>query len=214
MDAVLLRALPYREPQRLVVFFEDLSRLGYPRARVSPSTYLDLKKQKRVVEDVAALNETAFNLSGEDGGAKQLNGILATYNLFLVLGVKPMLGRTFLPEEDQPGANHVLMLSYALWRDRFAGKLEILGERLRLNGESYTVIGIMPAGFSFPDKEVNPIDVWTPRAFTSQELTSRQGPYLTVVGRLQPGTSLDQVNAELRFSPVKSRESTRTTCRG
>jgi putative ABC transport system permease protein len=199
VDAVLLRALPYREPQRLVVFFEDLSRLGYPRARVSPSTYLDLKKQKRVFEDVAALNETAFNLSGEDGGAKQLNGILATYNLFSVLGVKPMLGRTFLPEEDQPGANHVLVLSYALWRDRFAGKPEILGQSIRLNGEPYTVIGIMPAGFSFPDKEVNPIDVWTPRAFTPQELAGRRGRYLTVVGRLQPGSSLDQVNAELRI---------------
>ncbi len=145
------------------------------------------------------MNETAFNVSGENGGAEQLNGVLATYNLFSVLGVKPLLGRTFLAEEDRPGANHVALLSYAFWRNRFAGNPGIIGQTLRLNGQPYTVIGIMPAGFSFPEKEISLIDVWTSRAFTSQELTARQARYLLVVGRLQPRVSLGEVNAELRI---------------
>lgn len=199
IDAVLLRPLPYRDPGRLVLFFEDLTRVGYPRVRVSPPTYLDLKAQSRLFEDVAAVNETSFNLSGNNGGSRQLNGVLTTYNLFPVLGVKPALGRTFLPEEDRPGANHVVLLSYTFWRGRFAGNPGIIGRALRLNDESYTVIGVMPPGFSFPEKEVNPIDVWTPRAFTSQDLAARQARYLLAVGRLRPSASLGEVNADLRI---------------
>src|SRR5437870_1568147 len=107
VDAVLLRSLPYRDPQRLVSFFEDLSKVGYPRIRVSPPTYLDLKAQTRVFEDVAAVNETGFNFSRGTSGATQLSGALVTYNLFAVLGAEPLIGTTFLPEEDRPGANHV-----------------------------------------------------------------------------------------------------------
>jgi putative ABC transport system permease protein len=128
VEAVLLRPLPYRDPHRLVSFFEDLGKVGDPRARVSPPTYLDLKAEKQLFEDVAALNETALNLSGDSSGTKQLNGVLATYNPFSVLGVKPMLGRTFLAEEDRPGANHVALLSYALWQARFSGKPGIIGQ--------------------------------------------------------------------------------------
>jgi hypothetical protein len=161
-------------------FFEDLTDVGDPRARVAPAIYLDLRAQKGLFVDVAALNETAFNLSGESGGARQLNGILTTYNLFSTLGVKPFLGRAFSPEEDRPGANHVALLSYVLWQNEFGGTPEIVCQSLRLNGEPYTVIGVMPKGFSFPDKEVNPIDIWTPRAFTSQELSGRRGRLLVI----------------------------------
>lgn len=199
VDAVLLRPLPYRNPQRLVTFFTDLTRTGSPRARVSPPIYLDLKAQKQIFQDVAALNETSFNLSGKGDTAQQLNGILATYNLFSVLGVHPLLGRTFLPEEDRPGANHVVLLSYALWRNRFGENPAIVGQTLRLNDEKYTVIGVMPIGFSFPEKEVNPIDVWTPRAFTAQELAARRARYLLVIGRLRPAVTLYEANADLRI---------------
>lgn len=199
VDAVLLRPLPYRDPGRLVTFFEDLAQLGDPRARVSPPTYLDLKAQKQIFQDVAALNETSFNLSGIGSNATQLNGILATHNLFSVLGAKPLFGRTFLPEEDRPGANRVVLLSYALWRSRFGGNPRIIGQTLRLNDEPYAVVGVMPPGFSFPEKEVNPIDVWTPRAFTAQELAARRARYLLVIGRMQPGVSLDKVNADLQI---------------
>jgi putative ABC transport system permease protein len=198
LDAVLLRPLPYRDPGRLVSFFEDLGKLGYPRTRVSPPVYLDLKAQTRVFEDVAAVNETGFNLSGNTGGARQLNGALVTYNIFSILGAKPVRGTAFLPEEDRPGANHVVLLSYSLWQSEFAGNAGIIGQAIRLNDEPYTVKGIMPPGFSFPDKERNTIDVWTPRAFTSEELTARRARYLIVVGSLRPGVSLEEANADLR----------------
>jgi putative ABC transport system permease protein len=198
VDAVLLRSLPYRDPQRLVSFFEDLSKLGYPRIRVSPPTYLDLKAQTRVFEDVAAVNETGFNFSRGTSGATQLSGALVTYNLFAVLGAEPLIGTTFLPEEDRPSANHVVLLSFSLWQSEFAGSERIIGQTIRLNDEPYTVKGIMRPGFSFPDKEIGPIQVWVPRAFTSQELAARTARYLIGVGRLRPGISLDEANADLR----------------
>ena len=152
VDAVLLRPLPYREPQRLVSFLDDLSRQGYPRARVSPPEYLEFKAQKRLFEDVAALNETAFNLSGKDRSARQLNGIFATYNLFSILRVNAIVGRTFLSEEDRPGANHVVLLSYRFWQSEFAGNHGIIGQTLRLNGEPIHRHRRDAAGILFPGK--------------------------------------------------------------
>jgi putative ABC transport system permease protein len=206
VDAVLLRELPYRDPERLVSFLDDLSSQGYPRARISPPEYLEFKAQNRLFQDVAAFNETGFNLSGKGRSAKQLNGILATYDLFSVLGVSPLLGRPFLPEDDRPGANPVVLLSYGLWQSEFAGNRGIVGRTIRLNGDAYAVIGIMPPGFSFPEKgltetgaqQLNPIDVWAPRAFNAQELAARRARYITAIGRLRPGASLESVNTALR----------------
>ena len=197
VDAVLLRSLPYRDSRRLVSFFEDLGKSGYPRIRVSPPTYLDLKAQTRVFEDVAAVNETGFNFSRDTTDARQLSGALVTYNLFAVLGAQPLIGTTFLAEEDRPGANHVALLSFSLWQSEFAGSERIIGQTIRLNDEPYTVKGVMPPGFSFPDKEISPVQVWVPRAFTSQELAARSARYLIAVGRLRPGISLEEANAEL-----------------
>ena len=198
VDAVLLRPLPYRDPQRLVSFFEDLGEVGYPRTRVSPSTYLDLKAQTRVFEDVAAVNETGFNFSRDGSGARQLSGALVTYNLFAVLGSQPLIGTGFLPEEDRPGASHVVLLSFSLWQSEFAGSARIIGQTIRLNDEPYTVKGVMRPGFSFPDKEIGPIQVWVPRAFTSEELAARTARYLIAVGRLRPGISLTEANTDVR----------------
>jgi putative ABC transport system permease protein len=204
VNAVLLRALPYHDPQRLVSFFEDLGRLGYPRTRISPGTYVDLKAQTQIFEDVAVVNETGFNLSGASGSARQLAGVLVTHNLFAVLGVNPMIGTAFLPEEDQPGRDHVVLLSFAFWRNEFAASAGIIGRTIRLNGEPYIVKGVMPADFSFPDNEPNAIDVWVPRAFTSQELNARQARYLFSVGRLRSSVSLATANSALRLIEIRS----------
>lgn len=198
VQAVLLRPLNYFEPERIVSFFEDQAGLGYPRTRVSPPTYLDLKAQTQIFQDVAAVNETGFNLAGGSDGARQLSGALVTYNLFGVLCSQPMIGTSFSPEEDRPGANQVVLLSFPLWKAEFAGNPGIVGQTIRLNDEPYTVKGVMPPGFSFPDKEPNSIDVWVPRAFTPEELTNRRAHYLIAVGRLQPGVSLSEANAAIR----------------
>src|SRR5256884_7157126 len=198
VGGVVSRWLPERGSARLGSFFEGLGKLGYPRIRVSPPTYLDLKAQDRVFEDVAAVNETGFNFSRDAGDARQLSGALVTCNLFALLGAEPLIGTTFLPEEDRPGANHVVLLSFSLWQSEFAGSERIIGQTIRLNDEPYTVKGVMRPGFSFPDKEIGPVQVWVPRAFTSQELAARTARYLIAVGRLRSGISLDEVNADLR----------------
>jgi putative ABC transport system permease protein len=147
---------------------------------------------------VAAVNETGFNLVGGSDGARQLSGALVTYNLFGVLSSQPMIGTSFSPEEDRPGANQVVLLSFSLWKTQFAGNPAIVGQTIRLNDESYAVKGVMPPGFSFPDKEPNSIDVWVPRAFTPEELTNRRARYLIAIGRLQPRVSLPEANAAIR----------------
>jgi len=110
VEAVVLRSLPYRHPEQLVSFFEDLGKLGYPRNRVSAPTYLGLKAQTRVF----------------------------------------VIGTTFLPEEDRPGQNHVVLLSFSLWQNDFASNANIIGQTIRWNDELYTVKGVMPPFFSFP----------------------------------------------------------------
>lgn len=197
MDAVLLRPLPYRDPRQLVAIHEDRSPSGFPRASVAPRTYFDLRAQTGVFEDVAAVNETSYNLSSSTGEAQLLNGILVTHNLFPLLGAKPLLGRVFFPEEDRPGSDHEILLSYRLWHSRFAGDPRIVGQQVRLNDEPYMIVGVMPSGFSFP-KETDPIDVWAPKVFLPSDLVSHLGRYLTVVGRLRSGVTSSEANAALQ----------------
>jgi predicted permease len=203
VDAVLLRALPFRDPQRLVTVLEDASEVGFPRNTPAPGNYADWKAQTQIFEDVAAAAEGgswhAFSLTGETGGGvgdpEKLEGASVTQNLFTVLGAKPVLGRVFLPEEDRPGAAHVVLISQGLWKRRFGSDRGLLGREILLNGWKYTVVGVMPAGFAYPSQN---IDLWTPMAFTPQQLALRDTHYLEVVGRLQPGVTLAKANAELQ----------------
>ena len=204
VDAVLLRALPYRDPQRLVSVFEDASEAGFPRNTPAPANYADWKAQTQIFEDVAAAAEYGrwhvFNLTGETGAGasepEKLAGASVTQNLFAVLGAAPALGRVFLPDEDRPGGPHVVLINHGLWMRRFAGDPAIVGRAIVLNGEKYTVVGVMPAGFAYPSNEV---DLWTPMAFTSAELANRGSHYLSVVGRLRTGVTLAQANAGLQM---------------
>lgn len=198
VDAVLLRPLPYPDPQRIVTIFEDLGEVGYPRTRVSAPTYLDLVGQQgRLFDHVAALNETSFMLRDERGVSRTLAGALVTADLFAVLGVEPMLGTGIRPEEDRPGANHVVLLSYALWQSAFGGDPGVVGRTVHLNDDAYAVKGVMPPGFAFPDKQVEPMQLWVPRAFTADELGARTARYLIAVARLRAGVSRSEVDVAL-----------------
>jgi len=203
VDAVLLRALPYRDPQRLVSVFEDASEAGFPRNTPAPANYADWKAQTQIFEDVAAAATGGkwhvLNLTGETaagaGEPEKLESASVTENLFAVLGARPAVGRVFLPEEDRPGAAHVVLLSHGLWMRRFGGDRGLVGRAILLNGEKCTVVGVMPSGFAYPSHE---IDLWTPMAFTPQQLTERGSHYLTVVARLRAGVTLAQANAGLQ----------------
>jgi putative ABC transport system permease protein len=195
VDAVLLRSLPYRDPGRLVSVFEDESEIGFPRNTPAPANYADWKAQTQVFDDLAAMAAyRVFNLTGSEGEPERLDGAAVTQNLFAVLGVKPALGRVFLPEEDRPGAPHVAVIGHGLWKRRFGGDPGLLGREIVLNGTKHEVIGVMPAGFGFPSQA---IDLWTPIAFTPKQLAMRGSHYLTVVGRLKAGVTLAKANAEL-----------------
>jgi putative ABC transport system permease protein len=202
VEAVLLRALPYRDPQRLVSVFEDSSATGFPRNTPAPGNYADWKAQTGIFEDAAAAAEYGrwhvFNLTGDTGAGandpEKLEGATVTRNLFSVLGAKPVLGRVFLPEEDRPGGPRVVLINHGLWQRRFAGDPAIVGRAIVLNGERYTVVGVMPANFAYPSTHA---DIWTPMAFTTEQLTERGSHYLEVVARLRPGVTLAQANAGL-----------------
>ena len=194
VDAVLLRPLPYRDPSRLVSLYEDRTRDGFPRKEFTPANYADCKTQQ-IFEDISAGVEDFFNLSASGGDPEKLMGERFTWNIFPLLGVKPLLGRVFQAEEDRPGFEHVTLISYRLWHSRFGADPGVIGRDLLLNGQKYRVIGVMPPGFSFPGKDA---DLWIPVAFTSQQLASRGEHYLTVVARLQSGVSVKQANAELQ----------------
>jgi putative ABC transport system permease protein len=198
VDAVLLRALPYRDPQRLVSVFEDASAVGFPRNTPAPGNYADIKAQTQIFEDAAANNERIYNLTGEPGGRsgdpENLQGAGVTRNLFAMIGAKPALGRVFLPEEDRPGGPRVVLISHGLWKRRFGGDRALIGRDILLNGEKYTVVGVMPAGFSFPFKDA---EIWSPMAFTPERLADRGMRYLNVVARLRPGVTVAKANAAL-----------------
>jgi putative ABC transport system permease protein len=150
VDAVLIRPLPFRNPARLVSIFEDFSSLGFPRNTPAPFNYMQWKRQRNIFEDVAATTGSIYNLTASEGDPEKLEGERVTANLFSLLGVRPTLGRSFLPEEDTEGGPKAVLISRRLWKGRFGGDLSVVNKPILLNGEKYTVIGVMPAGFPFP----------------------------------------------------------------
>jgi putative ABC transport system permease protein len=193
VDAVLLRPLPFHDPDRLVMVWEDAAKIGFPRNTPAPANYADWKRQNRVFEDMAALNWRSFNLTDE-GEPERVEAQAVTANFFPLLGVKPELGRGFTEEEDQPGRNNVALISYGLWQRRFGGDPGLIGKEITLDGQKHTVIGVAPPGLQFLSKETG---LWVPMAFSPQELANRGGHYLTVVARMKPGVTLQQARADV-----------------
>jgi putative ABC transport system permease protein len=194
VNAVLLRPLPFTDPDRLVMIWEDAAFAGFPRNTPSAADYADVKNQNHVFTDVAALDFRTFNLTG-DGEPQKIETRGVTANFFPLLGVQPAAGRWFANDEDKPGANAVVILSNALWQQRYGGQSNVVGKQLLLNGRPYTVVGVMPPSFQFLDSKVG---MWVPIAFTPEQLASRGRHYLTVVARLKPHVNLEQANAEVR----------------
>jgi putative ABC transport system permease protein len=193
VDAVLLRPMPFPEPDRLVMVWEDFSRMGFPENTPAPANFVDWKKQNHVFSGMAAMASRTYNLTG-DGDPEKVEGYATEWSTFPLLGVNAALGRTFLPEEDRPEGRKVVVISHGLWQRRFAGDRGLVGRDLQINGEKYTVIGVMPAGFHFPTRES---EVWTPLAFTDQEWARRGAHFLRVIARLKPGISLEQARADM-----------------
>jgi putative ABC transport system permease protein len=194
VNAVLLKPLPYREPERLVMLWEDATRIGFPQNTPAPANYVDWKAQTKSFEGMAATMYASFNLTGF-GEPQKVDGNAVTADLFPVLGVRPALGRGFTAEEEKPGSDKVVVLSHGLWRETFGGDPSIVGRDLILSGEKYTVVGVMPEDFHYLQPYVR---LWVPLAQAPEDWANRGGHYLDVVGRLKQGVSVEQADADLK----------------
>lgn len=197
VNAVLLRPLPYPEADRLFMLFQFHEQDDVGRTRTAPLDFLDWQQRSRSFSAMAAHTGTGFTLTGE-GEPELVIGQLASAELFDVLRVKPLLGRVFVPAENAAGRNRVMLLSHGLWQRRYGGDPSIVGRAVQANGEPYTVIGIMPPGFDYPDRHYQ---LWTPFPFRGD---SSEGPpinrgsrYLQVVARLRDGVAPATAEAEL-----------------
>jgi putative ABC transport system permease protein len=193
VNAVLLKPLQFQDPERLVIIWEDATFAGFPRNTPAPANYVDWKTQTQSFADMAATAEETFNLTG-DGDPERVAAYSVTANFFPLLGVSPALGRAFTADDDRPGAHKVTLLSHGLWQSRYGSDPQILNRDIQLNGEKYTVVGVMPAGFQFFESDVR---LWAPIAFTAEQLANRGGHYLKVIARMKPGVTLDQAQADL-----------------
>jgi putative ABC transport system permease protein len=195
VDAVLFRPLPFKHPEQLVMLWENAAHLGFPRNTPSPANFLDWRKQAQSFTGMAAMAERSFNLTGV-GEPERLEGRRVSANLFELLGVSARLGRTFVPEDDKPGT-HVVLLSHSLWQRRFGSDPGAVGRALTLNGESFTVVGVMPPFVQLPGFENRNDQLWVPIAFPAEEATERGNHFLEVIARLKPGVTLKQAQAEM-----------------
>jgi putative ABC transport system permease protein len=190
VNAVLLRPLPYPEPDRLVAVWESARSVDDDQIPVAPADFFDWQQQSRRFERLAAYHPWNFNLSG-NGDPEQVTGGVATAELFDVLGTRPVLGRTFRRDECRQGGPAVVVLSDRFWRRRFGGDPRVLGQALRLDDVPFTIIGVMPPGFEFP----RAAQLWKP--FQSENYFSRDFQFLRVVGRLRPDASVASARREM-----------------
>jgi putative ABC transport system permease protein len=198
-NALLLRPLPFTDPDRLtLVAIADASQ----RSELSLMSYLrftTIQEQGRSFSGIAALTNETFNLSGH-GDAEEIPSARTTWNFFDVLGVRPLLGRTFAAGEDQPGGKQVALISHSFWMTHFGGARDIVGQNISLDSRDYAVIGVLPADFVFSFLGAK-VDIWAPRVYEMNLITPQQVQrgtgFLTAVARLRPGVSRDQAQAEM-----------------
>ena len=206
VNFVLLRPLPYANSDQLLMIWERNLKKGWSESPTSSANFVDFRTSARNLE-VAAFTDTNgnFNLTGGDQ-PERVAGLRVSANLFPLLGVNPGRGRLFLPQEDQPGAGHVLILSYGLWQRTFAANANLINKTIQLNSQSYTVVGIMPPDFKFPpafsavvgssEESVSNADLWVPLTTDDIPLV-RDRRDLKMMGRLKPGVTVAQAQADL-----------------
>ena len=194
VNAVLLRPLRYKDPAHLVVIWETKLSKGIFQESVSPPDYRDWIEHQRVFDQVAALRAQPAVLTGGQL-PERVETALVSPSAFELLGVKAALGRTFISEEDQPGRNHVAVLSYGLWQRRFGGDSGVLGKSVIVDGNSFSIVGVTPRDFRLLD---TPSELWTPYTLDAKELSQRGFHTLRVIGHLKSGVSQEQAAAEMR----------------
>jgi putative ABC transport system permease protein len=191
VNAVLLRPLPYPHSEQLVRVFGKQPQLDL--APSSPANFLEWRGENQVFERIGTYVGKGFNLLGGDKPERVI-GARVSADLLPLLGVQPALGRLFTNDEDQEGRAEIVILSHDFWRSRFAGDPNTTGQTITLNDKPYTIVGVMPAGFAFPDTRTQ---VWVPMAFSATERQTRDTNYIAVIARLKPGVLLEQARANM-----------------
>ena len=194
LNAVLLRPLPYVDPDRIVHIEETEGQVGIG---VSPPNLLDFQQQNNTFESVAGYTGGSFILTGA-GEPLRVQSCAISSDLFSVVGVKPLIGRSFSVEDEKPGQARTALISYGLWQRRFGGDQALLQKQITLDSDSYTVVGVMPSGFEFPIQS-EPVEVWTPLEQPEDLAQLRSAHYVDVVGRLKPNITLHQAHADLEI---------------
>ncbi|HEY1677773.1 MAG TPA: ABC transporter permease [Candidatus Sulfotelmatobacter sp.] len=197
VNGVLLRPLPFQEPDRLVRVWHIPPSKSFPgmtEFAVSAANYVDWQRQNRVFERMAIYSYRGFTLTGVDK-PERIDATAVSADFFGTLGVRPMLGRIFSADEDQPGRSNVVLLSYAFWQQRFGSSPGIVGRNVLLDGQNYLVAGVMPPDFRYPDFA----QLWTPMAWTDQQKTVRGEHHYVVIARLRPSVQVPQAQAEMNL---------------
>ncbi len=189
VNGVLLKPLPYREPERLVHIYRMQPPVS--RSPVSRPAWFDFAGQQQVFSEFAAHYGETFNLTGVDE-AERINGRRVTGNFFALFGLRPALGRFLSAEDDRPGSPRVAVISHGLWQRRFGGEAGIIGSAIKLTGETHTVVGVSPPGFNFPRR----VEIWTP-ARLAESQQGQDNKYLMLVGRLKDGVTQTKAEAQM-----------------
>ena len=195
VNAVLLQPLPFREADRLVKVWHVPPAKSFPgmnRFSVSPANYIDWNQRNHVFEQMAVYGFRGFNVTDSDR-PEAVQGAQVSADFFSLLRAQPIMGRTFTPGEDQPANGHVVVLSYGYWQAHFSSDPHVIGREITLNGEKYSVTGVMDRRFNMPDWA----EMWAPMAWTSETQAVRSNHNYMVLGRLRPGVNLKQAQAEM-----------------
>ena len=195
VNAVLFKGLPYEDSDRILMVTSNNLAKNQPQLPVAYPDFLDMRAQSKAFKDLAAAQPTSSNISDPDMPAAQYSSGRISTNTFSLLGQKPLLGRDFLPEEDQAGGAQVVILGNSLWQSRYGGDPDILGRGIRLNELDFTVVGVMPEGVQFPLNQ----DLWIPlyAPGPASNLLKRETPSCLVYGRLADGATMAQAQAEM-----------------
>ena len=195
VNAWLIKPLPFPQADRLMVLLSHDTKKGWTSNGVTSSAdYFDYEKQNSSFEQLVPWTSWYFNLTG-DGPPDRVLGGLVGWNFFQTLGAQPMLGRTFLPQESQPASSHVAIISRGLWESRFAADPRIIGRAVTVQGETYTIVGVLPANFQFSLMGIS--NMWAPLAMDDKQRNDRATSWFSAFGRLKPGVSQQQAGTDL-----------------
>jgi putative ABC transport system permease protein len=197
VNAVLLQSLPYKDPGKLAFVWTTMISQGVPISGAAAPDFREWRTRNHVFEDMAAYNYDNYNLALPGQEPLRVQGAAVSPEIFSLVGVNPLLGRSFLPEEEQWGRNRSVVLSYQFWQTQFGGQPNVLGRNLRLGNDEYAIVGVMPQGMPFFD-DLPRVDLWVPLSYAPKdEMNTRGNHYLNVVARLKPGVTIERAGTEM-----------------